>query len=721
MTRDFGCRCFLSVCALTLVLIFLIPTRAFGRAPQNASAPAEAQKPESSWPFASAASTPGSRLPMNRQLAEPLDNRQPIFLTPLTYGISQLQASVVVLADVNLDGKLDVVAAGQSYATGRSAVAVLPGNGDGTFQPGTSYDTGGYVATVAVADVNHDGKPDLVVSNLCGDVNCFTAGSVGVLFGNGDGTFLPVVLYNGFGGRVAIGDFNGDGNPDLALANSVANTVGVLLGNGDGTFQKPVFHEPGGSGVSSVAVADVNGDGRQDLLVVSNCNYLNCYTGTVGVLLGKGDGTFQPTVSYDAGADWAVALAVADVNKDGKLDVVVAGSMRGEVGVLLGKGDGTFSPAATYQSSGFGAESIAVADADGDGNLDLAMANNDFNTVDILLGNGDGTFQAYMSQPVWSRATWLAVADLNGDGKPDLAVGMFAIGILLNNSGAPPTTTSLVSSVNPAATGWGVTYTATLTSQSGGARTGTVAFQDDGKLAATVTLSGNQASYSASYSIPGQRGITATYSGELDKAGGSTSPVLVEVILKQSQTMTKVTGSGSPSLVGQTVGFTATVSSKYGPIPDGELVTFHDGTLAMASVPLASGTAAYSTSSLSAKTHTIKATYAGDARLKPSTGNVTQVVNRYSTSTALASSLNPSQFEQNVTFTAQVTSSGPTPTGKVMFLDGKHSLGSVQLKGGEAARTTSKLAVGTHSITAEYLGDAANGKSTSPVLYQVVQ
>src|SRR5208337_613028 len=185
---------------------------------------------------------------------------------------------------------------------------------------------------------------------------------------------------------------------------------------------------------------------------------------------------------------------------------------------------------------------------------------------------------------------------------------------------------------------------------------------------------------------------------------------------------TLVTTSGSPSYVGQSVTFTAAVTSSYGAIPDGELVTFHEGTTPLGSVALASGMAAYSTSSLSAKLHTIEATYAGDAVIVPSTGSVVQVVDQYLATTTLSSSSNPSTYKQAVTFTATVTPTGPyPPTGKVMFKDGTTGIGTVTLSGGVAALTKSNLVVGTHPITAEYLGDADSARSTSSVLDQVVQ
>jgi hypothetical protein len=150
-------------------------------------------------------------------------------------------------------------------------------------------------------------------------------------------------------------------------------------------------------------------------------------------------------------------------------------------------------------------------------------------------------------------------------------------------------------------------------------------------------------------------------------------------------------------------------------------VTFYDGTSALGSVTLAGGTAAYTTSSLSAKEHIIKAAYAGDKKFRPSGGTVTQIVNKYTTTTTLTSRPNPSNHGQVVTFTATVTSAGPTPTGKVTFKDGTTVIGSATLSGSVAKLTDSTLAVGGHPITAQYLGDAASSKSTSAVLNQVVQ
>jgi hypothetical protein len=244
---------------------------------------------------------------------------------------------------------------------------------------------------------------------------------------------------------------------------------------------------------------------------------------------------------------------------------------------------------------------------------------------------------------------------------------------------------------------------------------GAVTFMDGNSTLAKVTLANNRATYSTSYvmSQVGAHPITATYLGALHEARGSQSAVLTEYV-RDATTKTTVLTSGSPSFAGQPVTFTATVTSKSGAISDGELVTFYNGAKVLGSVSLTGGKAAYTTAILKAGTHVIKATYGGDTTFEPSMGSVTQVVVTYPTTTALTSSPNPSTYGHAVTFTATVTPTGPyPPTGKVKFWDGTLGIGSATLSAG--------VAVGTHPITAQYLGDANSAKSTSSVLNQVVQ
>jgi hypothetical protein len=383
------------------------------------------------------------------------------FAPSVTYRTGGFQPTAVALADVNGDGRPDLIVANhcsnpQCKTSG--VVGVLLGNGDGTFQKAVTYDSGGSVAfSVAVADVNGDAKPDILVANM-GDGS--SDGSVAVLLGNGDGTFQKAVTYDS-GGKylksVAIRDVNSDGKADLLLANmgdgSNNGSVGVLLGNGDGSFQKAATFDSGGIGTDWVAVADLKGDGKLDLIVANLCgNDPHCHgSGTVGVLHGNGDGTFRTAVTYDSGGMDAPSLAVADVNGDGKLDIVVTSG--DAVGVLLGKGNGTFRKALTYKSGGHEAWAVAVADVNGDGKPDVLVTHGGNNAsehskVGVLLGNGDGAFQRVATCDSGGVATFsVAVGDVNGDGKPDLIVTNFwenesgrsapgTVGVLINTSAA---------------------------------------------------------------------------------------------------------------------------------------------------------------------------------------------------------------------------------------------------------------------------------------------
>ena len=365
-----------------------------------------------------------------------LGNGDGTFPSEVTYGSGGSYAESVAVADLNGDGKPDWVVANQCEAANCPSelgiVGVSLGNGDGTFRPAVTYSSGGYYAiSIAVADVNGDGKPDLLVANQCPmNVNCFESGNtalgvVGVLLGNGDGTFRPVVTYSSGGyyaTSIAVADVNGDGKPDLLVSNlcqsstgcsSTPGTVAVLLGNGDGTFQSAVSYVSGGGGAYSIAVADVNGDGKPDLLVASACQTsspcgIGSSYGGVGVLLGNGDGTFQSAVSYFSGGETAYSIAVADVNKDGKLDVLVANGCNtddpdcpnsyGDMGVLLGNGDGTFQSVKTgaYALTALGQGQLAAADFNGDGNVDVVMGSG----AVLWLGNGDGTFQVPLGRAV---------------------------------------------------------------------------------------------------------------------------------------------------------------------------------------------------------------------------------------------------------------------------------------------------------------------------------
>ena len=616
----------------------------------------------------------------------------------------------VAVGDLNGDGKLDLAVANQNSST----VSVLLGNGDGTFQTAISYDVGEAPYGVAVGDFNGDNKLDLVVANN----GMGNGGSASVLLGNGDGTMRAAPSY-GAGNApywVSVGDFNGDGKPDLALANFSNNSVDVLLGNGDGTFQSPLTYSLGqGLYPQSVAVGDFNGDGKLDLVVAD---------GYVTVLLGNGDGTFQPPANYNVGSSYSVT--VGDLNGDGKPDLAVAnfapGGENGSVALLLGNGDGTFQYETSYVV-GARPNSITMADFNGDGKPDLAVANFFSGNVSVLLGNGDGTFQTAVNFGAGAYTPSVAVGDFNGDGKPDLAVAAYAnnnVSILLNTTGFLQTTsvTALASSVNPSGFGQSITLTATVKSKQG-FPTGTVTFYDGNAALGTQNLINGAAALNISSLTVGSHSLTVTYNGS-SSFPSSTSALLNQAVT-QATTATALTALPNASTFGQSVTFSATIAPQYSGAVTGT-VTFYDGSTPIGSSAVSGNQAGIATSSLSAGTHSITAAYAGNTNFLPSGSAVlSQPVGVGATTVSVGSSLNPSSYLQAATLTAAVAGPGGTPTGSVNFYDDGISLGTTPLSGnGQASLTIATLAAGSHSITASYSGNSNFAASTSSLFTQNV-
>jgi hypothetical protein len=282
------------------------------------------------------------------------------------------------------------------------------------------------------------------------------------------------------------------------------------------------------------------------------------------------------------------------------------------------------------------------------------------------------------------------------------------------------TSTAVVSSPNPSAFAQSVTFTATVTPSSGGPATGTVTFVDTttGTTLGSPSLDGSgQATLATAALGTGPHTVTATYNGDATFATSSGS---VTQTVNQTGTSVALVSSANPSSFGQAVTFTATVTSGAG-TPTGT-VTFLDGATTLGTATLSGNTATFSTSSLAAGSHSITASYGGDANFAAATSPaLSQTVGLAATSVTLASSVNPSNFGQAVTFTATVTGGAGTPTGTVTFRDGAVAIGTASLANGIATFTTSSLSLGTHQITASYAGNASYTANTSAVLTQAVQ
>ena len=331
------------------------------------------------------------------------------FREPIVYGADGF-SQVLAIADLDADGRLDLVA----FDLTAGGIGVWRGKGDGSFLEPIVHEIEGGLGPVAVGDLDGDGNLDLVGYN-------YTVNTIVVFLGNGDGTLRDGVTHDVEDGvsTLVVDDFNGDGDPDLAVATDWPEAVAVLPGNGDGTFRDPTHSYAVGDHPSAMVSGDLNNDGHLDLVVV------NKQSNDLSILVGNGDGTFLDAVGYRVG-EYPSSVALGDLDGDGDLDLAVADEGSDDVAVLLNQGDGTFGErgktAGRRFLAGRSPAGVALGDLNGDGDIDLAVANHYSQTVSILPGNGDGTFGTALNCGTGHDPMGLAAADLDGDGDLDLAV-----------------------------------------------------------------------------------------------------------------------------------------------------------------------------------------------------------------------------------------------------------------------------------------------------------
>jgi len=450
-----------------------------------------------------------------------LGNGDGTFVSPTSaVGVPWAGSAAMTAGDLNHDGKPDLVVASNANLGG---IYVLIGNGDGTFKSPVFYLEGDNTPALAVAIGQ-------LIKGDNGDVVMGAGGGAYVYINNGDGTFKAPVLYGGTGPQwvdsIVITDINGDKKNDLVLSSYSSSAVWTMLGNGKGGFSAGSSFATDGY-PNNVVVADFNGDKNLDF-VVGQQGYAGGQWMTMG--LGNGDGTFRSSQSY--GYSWSgivYGVATADLNNDGNLDIVEAGGGTG-VGItaMLGSSHGAFgSPISTAvgcgQANRNGVNSIALGDVSGDGKVDVVATSlnigitNCENVVAVLIGSGNGKFKTpvYYSTGVTVQSGSVTLADLNGDGKLDILVSNAdgSLSVLLNK-------------------GSGKYAAATVISAASGTQGGNIVigdFNKDGKLDIAVTdysgtainvlLGNGDGTFKAPISTPSPINPSALAAGDFNNDG----------------------------------------------------------------------------------------------------------------------------------------------------------------------------------------------------------
>ncbi len=666
----------------------------------------------------------------------------------------------VAIADLDGDGKMDLVFSGQPGSFYR-------GKGDLTFQNPVTLDTSGH-SSIAIADLNGDGHNDVV---LCGSL---TTGS-SVVLSDGHGGFLPPKRYaqppfagDPYSSLVAVADLHGDHKLDVITVSNVGGAVQVIRGNGDGTLQGAFAYDFNGSTiVESQAVGDFNGDGKADIAVLDA-------SGKLGVLLNTGNYGFSIISPVDYGFE-SGTLTAADVNNDGKADILVAG--QSHISVLLSKGDGTFQPPIIIDiaTASFPAHGLIVADFNGDGKPDIAFSSSTPEltsgagsvTFGILFGNGDGSFQTLQPQDNYSLTSkisgLLQAADLNGDHKQDIvAVGSNFVAIYLNN-GSGVFTTGNVYTLNDSAfgpiaatiadlrgngvndivigvgnsntpkmnvlkgNGDGTFVNSTVALTRGAAGLAVGDFDGDGKPDVAVQEFGLELEIfpglgTGAFGTPILRQSPASLAAAVDMAGGG-FPDLVTydtypmIVPNAGGSKISFTASTNPAMYGQTVTLTANVQPTVPGVPNpAGTVSIFDGDNLLGTPTLDSAIAKFSTT-FSLGMHSLQAQFSGDDNLIARTlPTITMNVNKATTNADLALSAFTIFGTHAASFTATVSSTTTgIPTGNVSFVDGATVLASSALDGQGHAFFATNLSPGAHDIRVSYAGDANYAPSMSQV------
>ena len=606
-----------------------------------------------------------------------------------------------------------------NYPLGTTALS--PGTTSSLFLPEPFAENGRNPSLSAVADFNNDGSPDVALVNNTVDAQTtlytlavfLSAGSTG--FGVQHTVYLPAALQNPTG--IVTGDFNNDGNPDLAVSFENANQILIFLNDGQGGFIATGNPAYTGSAPAGIAAGDFNGDGNADLVTTDRGS------STVTMLLGDGAGNFTAIPQTSGTGLFPGTPAVGDFNNDGIQDLAIAGYYSTNLTILLGKGDGTFTAAAS-PGTGIYPVSVAAGDFNGDGNRDLAVVNQFSQSVTILIGAGNGTFTLASQSPVTGNyPSSVALADFNADGIEDLAVANVNDGTVTmlfgKGDGTFPTTKTAV-------IGGGTQPYSIAAADFNGDGRQDVAVAATGKNTLMIMLNtlATTATASATIIVPGggSHSVTAGYGGDATYAASTTSTLLAGTVVATT-TALQVEPSGTAG-VGQTAHLTASVSpAVLGGLTASGVISFYNGANLLAQVPLTNGVALYKDMLSAAGKQVLSATYSGDANFGASASgtSILTIVAPTPSSTSLTVSSPSVSKGTIVTLTAAVVDSGkPVTQGSVTFCNAAVKLcedaavlGKAQLTSTGTASIKLALPGGSNSIKAVFIGTAVAMASTS--------
>ena len=622
-----------------------------------------------------------------------------VFRAPVASAVAAGPLSAIVAGDFNGDGKADIAVT----QANSNALTVLTGRGDGSFQPGVAYTVGNRPGFLVAADLNGNGVADLVAINRA-------ANTFSVLQGNGDGTFRPAQDFVAGNAPLATvaADFNGDGHADLAIVNSGDGTISVPMGRGDGTFLAARAYRAGFES-RAIAAGDLNGDGLQDVVVVNSCgSQAACASaGSATVFLANANGTYRSASTIALGTN-PVALAIADVNGDKKLDLLAVNRTDKTLMVLAGNGDGTFAKAQVY-SLAENPQALLVGDFSNDGIPDVAIAMDcgqqicaRAGSVDVWLGKSDGSLAEAGTYATGFSPVSLAAGDLLGAGNLDL--------IVANACGSDSSCRSDGS--------------ATLLAGDGKGSFAPMGDIDIGKSPSAIAL-GNLSGSGLDLAVA-QRGSNQVAVMSSNGSGGFNAPVVYSAgSAPSSLAIADLNGDGRQDLA--VANFqSSTVNVLYGTAAGTLEVA---GTYAVGSGPeslVAVSEGANGKAGLVTANGNTGATPAGNQIT--ALNGITPLALTQSTTTLATPNPTLATVDGAVTLTATVSAVGGTPTGTVTFSSNGTNLAdcvAVTVSGsGSATCTTLSLQAGTDNLLASYSGDtnfAASDSTQTPQVVTVTQ